>query len=241
MIRGYHITGTVSNSSLHTVDGVDVSAIPQDPTLDSYYGYTGDTSPGSFSILVPPGHYTLHFAGDDESVTSLYLNGCYNSAATGHYTVDCSDASDLNVTTDTNLYVTLISGTVVGGKVTNGHGQGLADLQISMVSTSPAYSVTTTTDSIGNYSVAVLPGGSYSIEVTDSLGLYADGFYCSTCTGAFTLSAGARTLLDVASTPISNLNMTIPSLPDAPTKVVPSCCSSTGHRQTATPLRSCRP
>jgi len=88
---GYQISGKVYGSE-GPLEGVDVSASQAEG------GYTPDdattAADGSYDFRVPAGSYTLGFG---DSGDSTYLNGFYESGASGNFTTDEEDATAIPV------------------------------------------------------------------------------------------------------------------------------------------------
>jgi hypothetical protein len=174
---GYSISGTVSGSDGPGLAGikVDISCMTADLTND-FVCDLGETSMDGGSYMIGgllAGSYKVRFS--DPSGT--YVDGFYG--ATG-FTADPDEAAVVSVPPATTLNVVMPLGVHLSGRVTDPHGNGLPNMQVSVNIDSgrgPGPSFGGPTGPNGFYSLAVLPG-TYTVNVQDfSTGTYLGGCY----------------------------------------------------------------
>jgi hypothetical protein len=195
---GRHISGTVTGPG-----GMPVSAIFVEVWSSTFdiWMYTG--LDGTYSLMVPAGTYTVHFADWSDA----YLSGYYSSSGfqvlqylATPVTVGTSDVTGINVQLQTGH---TISGTVTG----TGDGP-LGNISVRTFCIAgdqgpSTYCDSTTTASDGTYSLRVT-AGSYKLEFDDNNGTYVTGYYSS---NGFTTDLGAATPVTVGASDVAGINV----------------------------------
>jgi len=195
-----HIVGTVTNTSAHTLAGIDIDVLDSDGYAVNSKTTDGD---GKYSAAVPPGTYTLAVTDG----TDLYASGYYNSGTGFTYFPDQATTVIVGSGGDTTVDEMLPLAVHITGKVTRNGVAGLAD--ITVYADGSSYSNYGYTDGSGNYSLAVAPG-SYTVSFEDDSGTYAFGYYSTTTTPHFVYDASAASAVAVSSSGDETANVTLP-------------------------------
>jgi hypothetical protein len=153
MLLGLHISGTV-----YEPDGItplpNINIAPHSATFG--WGWTTATdNNGNYTLAVLPGDYTVSF----NDLSSTYVNGCYDSGASGNFTADLSQCTAVTAgAANINVELPLAAGyTPQGGGVavtpaTTG-GPSPVALTFDNVSSPGTTTLTTST------TAPALPGG----------------------------------------------------------------------------------
>jgi hypothetical protein len=192
-----HISGTVSVPGGQGLAGIDVSVFDAD-------GFVRDVvtgSDGSYSIKVVPGRYTVGFYDD----SNVRAPGWYSTSG---FTTDEYAASELNVTAAgvTGIDVSIPVSVVLSGKVSKAGGTGLPYVEVDVYSGDSYYGYVMT-NSNGTFAMALGPG-SYSFWFYDWTGAYAPGWYSTT---GYTSNSVAASHINVSSSNVNGINLTLPS------------------------------
>ena len=200
----YPISGTVTDAHGDPLPGISLEADGADGSIRT--GTSPSASDGSYSLMVPPGDYTVIF--QDDSYT--YVPGCYatdgftaNANACSTVTISAGGVSGINVTLPLAQH---ISGTVYGPDGTT----PLADVGPINVQVNYPNWFGTRTRPDGTYTLAVLPGV-YALGFNDDTATYVGGFYDSNSPGNyFTVDQNAGTPVDVTTADASEINVAMP-------------------------------
>jgi hypothetical protein len=151
LATGGIISGTVTNSGGGGIGSVNISV--QD--TPSHWVQGGQTkTDGTYSVMVPQGSYKVWFGAPQGS---YYLSQWYNNKAS----FETGDPVNVATNGTTTANVTLVTGGIISGTVTNSGG-GIANVGIGVndLSNHGVQGCQTNTD--GTYSVAV-PAGTYKV------------------------------------------------------------------------------
>jgi outer membrane protein assembly factor BamB len=159
---GLHIRGTVRDSNGTPLENVTVAA-----SNGAWYHTDKD---GAYSLVVPPGSYTVSID-----------NGCYSAIVLpGHFT-DTGACTSLTLTDSdvTGIDMAMFARANIQGTVTGPDGP-LANVTVSVGDWGPGdFGAETVTDGDGNYSISVLQDASYTVSFHDNSGAYVDVCYRS--------------------------------------------------------------
>ena len=173
---GGKISGTVVNSSGVAISGVSVRAY--DAVTNSVVGTVATTgTTGSYTITgLSTGAYKVRF-NVNGSGTGLY----YSRRVSGDG-LDLNHATSIAVSapaTVTGIDVTLPAAGAISGKVTNESGtavSGVTVIPYFSVTDTEVWSMRSTTDASGNYTIGGLDPGSYKIQFSNTATLQG-GYY----------------------------------------------------------------
>jgi len=145
----FTVTGVVRNEAGAGLSNVDLDFIDRCTGDSVFLVNDKTTADGSYSIVVNPGTYDIHYTPPAGS------------------TVAGTERKDYTVAADANLgTTTLHPGRLVSGTVRNASGAGIAGVDLKFVDLATgdkAYFTKDSTSATGAYSVRVLPG-SYDLE-----------------------------------------------------------------------------
>lgn len=172
---GGTISGTVTDSAGAGLTGVSVNII--DASTGNYVNVNwGSTdSSGHYAIVgIPDGIYKVQFNGSSGYIctTSSFFPICSGSPTTGYSDIWYDTASDSTTATAvtiaqhstvSNVNALLSQAGGISGTVTNSVGRGISGVTVEIYDPSTNNSVTTSTDSLGNYTAAGLKTGSYKV------------------------------------------------------------------------------
>lgn len=181
-----HIAGRVSGP---TGDGIAWAGVYACPATGGSCRYGHADAAGMYAMGgLTPGSYRIQFYDPDR----VYASGYYSAAG---FTSDPAAATLVTVPPDaTGVNVTLPLGSTIRGSVVVSGGR-LTDASVTACPTSGVglcgYGWTGST---GRYVIAGLAPGSYRLEVVDTGGRYASGYYAAT---GFTPDPAAATPLVV--------------------------------------------
>jgi hypothetical protein len=196
---GLKISGTVTGPS-----GTPLADIELTTNWEWPWTWTVTGSDGTYSLAVPAGSYTVTIY--DPSGT--YVGGCYDSSSSSGFSdqgactpvsVTNQDVSGIDVTMPLALHIT--------GTVTGPDGAPLAN--ISVGAQEGNYNANASTGSDGTYSLAV-PAGSYTVWFNDPNANYVRGCYSSSSSSGFTTDQGACASVDVTTSGVSGVDVTMP-------------------------------
>jgi hypothetical protein len=204
MPLGVHISGHVTNASGAPIGNVNVNA-----NSDNFGNGTNTDSDGNYSLTVLPGQsYQISF----QDSSSTYVDGCYSSG--GFSAGDSHPCASVTVgSADViGLDVTMPLGVRISGTFTGPDGQPIANMWVQASAVNFSFNPWTNTAPDGTYSIAVLPGASYSISFNryDVISTYPDGCYSSTSSGGFTADGNACTPIAVGTTGATGINVQMP-------------------------------
>ncbi len=202
------IKGKVTKAGGVGLSGIDVYA-SVDSSSNGYYNSASTAADGTYSVTVDPGTYTLNFS----DYSDTYGNGYYS---TGGFTYSSSGASPVAVSSAdvTGKNVTLPLAVHIKGKVTKAGGVGLSRIAVLVNFSSNGIYNYAYSAADGTYSVAVAPGGTYTLFFRDYSGIYGSGYYS---TGGFTYSSSGASPVTVSSADVTGKNVTLPLAPAAST------------------------
>jgi hypothetical protein len=206
MPTGVHISGTISTTAPGGLGGnIPVDACST--TIDVCFWAPTDDE-GHYTLPVLRGDKYILEAGFEGSTVAF---GYYDSAASGHFTANLEEASEITVgTTDiTGIDVVLPPSVQIGGTITGSSSTALSGINVSVCSKVGPPCYTMTTEMHGYYWVAVAPGYDYVVEVDDPSGTYASGFYEQGATNSYTADVNAATVLDLSGGDLTDVNVTL--------------------------------
>jgi hypothetical protein len=159
---------------------------------------------------LPPG--TVYLKPWTNNSSNAYMLDWWSQSGS---TSSCSNAGPVTITagqTTGPLAFTLIEGSKITGKVTNGAGTGLPDLSVAAYTGSPCGQTSqvayANTDSNGDYSLVIPPATPYYVRVNDyNTRSYMQSWW-NNGTGSTNCSA-ATTLTGTLGTPVQNINFTM--------------------------------
>jgi hypothetical protein len=154
------ISGKVTDGKGKALTNVQVTVF----NLSGFAVTTGFTnSSGEYTIGgLPTGSYKVGFTREP------YLTQYYS----GKYSLAEADAVSAAVdSTHSGIDATMHEGGKISGKVTDGHGNALAGIQVTILSLAGRRTgvVSAMTNSSGEYTVAGVPAGSYTVEFSSPL------------------------------------------------------------------------
>jgi protocatechuate 3,4-dioxygenase beta subunit len=196
---GAFITGTVKDTAGSTMANVGVWV-----STSGYRTQTVTTSTGTYSIDVLAGHsYRIEYSGLDTFIDAYYCSTC-----TGKATIDYSAGTDLEVDANVgNVNVTLPTGYLIRGTVTDKAGHGVPNLEVQPVGGDEGYGWQLTSAD-GSF-VLDLDPGVFTVLVRGDSG-HLGGYYCSTCTGKFTLDNKAAATITITNKDVTGINIQLP-------------------------------
>jgi len=192
-----HIKGTVSHASVG-LPNIEVDVWATDGTL---YDGIFTAADGTYSIELPAGSYQIGFYDSSKTFGSGYLGAAgftYDTTAEKTVTVAAADVTGQDVVLPTALHIS--------GNVTDGSA-ALSGITVELYSAGlrTAY---TTTNTTGDWSMAVVPGTSYQLHYVDPLQARQPGWLGSS--GFTTVAASAKN--EVATTlDITGQNVALPA------------------------------
>jgi hypothetical protein len=203
-----HITGKVTNSAGAGISGILISY--HSDLLKSGYSATSAVG-GTYSVTVTPSaSYTLQVYDSSDT----YIEGYYDSAASGHWTADFGAVTAINVGSAniTGINLTMPTGVHIRGTLSTTSPYGLSG-------GSDVFACSTTIDacflafsgSDGVYSVPVPRNDSYIVAVGPGMnGTLADGYYDSGASGHFAADISTATVVPVATSDVTGIDVTLP-------------------------------
>ena len=200
-----HISGTVETSGGAAAVGLEVDIYDADS--QALWDWATTDSNGAYSIVVVPGDYVV--GTWDESLTDP--NGYWT--ATG-FTQDPLLAGTVGVTNrDVSIDIRFPIAHLLSGTVTDAYGSAAEGIEAWVFNSqgNPLMPMAAT-DQHGYYALLVL-SGSYFVGYHDPGGMLASGFWDG---DGFTANPDEAALVAVAAD-VPNLDVKIPSIPDAPT------------------------
>jgi hypothetical protein len=174
-VTTYTVSGTVYGAGgSPALAGVHVSV----QFAPNTYSTTTDGN-GHYTVTgVPQGTYGEYFTATPDP----YLNGCYDSNASSHFSISAGACTDFSVNANvTGLDVDLDVGVHITGNVVNTSDVALSGITAEAYITG-GYQGWATTDVNGNYSVVIPPNppSPYKVAFSDTSGTYMVGYYDTT-------------------------------------------------------------
>jgi hypothetical protein len=153
--NGFFLFGTVRNPALQPIAGIDIDIRDQVTDVKLFVPHDNSDATGFYSVVVPAGTYKVLFRPNPS--TSLPVRVFENTV----------------MTQDRNLDCTLQSGVRLFGTATDPGHDPLAGVSLEVfnaVSGIKVWTFGSSSDQLGNYQVALLPGLSYRLEYSGPSG-----------------------------------------------------------------------
>jgi Carboxypeptidase regulatory-like domain len=197
---GWAIKGTVTGTGGSPLANASISLKPLN--ADYFYPWTATASDGTYTASVAPGIYSVRV----EDPSGTFLNGYYNSASSGHFTLDSTQATPVDAGSSdvTGISVQLGTGHNVQGIVTGSGGTPLAGVEVDVYSN--GYYGFGSTQANGSWSVDV-PSGVYSVAFWGVPQPYVDGYYDSGSPGSYSIERNSATQVSVGSSDVAGINV----------------------------------
>jgi hypothetical protein len=193
------IAGTVTDTSIHAIEGIEVCAYEQSPEgIGEGFGCTTTDSNGEYTISgLTSGEYKVEFSSPFNS-TLNYIAQYYDGKSSA------SEATAVPVaagSTTRNIDAELKEGGRVKGKVTDASSKEvIAGIEVCAFSASTESVGCARTDSGGEYTVSGLASGEYKVEFSASFSgelnfitQYYDGKSSASEAAAVSVTAGSTT------------------------------------------------
>jgi hypothetical protein len=208
---GHTISGKITRQSNGTVVvGASVSAFGS-----AGFSFATTNSTGDYVLkALPNGSYTVYVS----TASTLHLrDGYFTTANVNHFTLLASGATQIVIsgTNATGKYMKLPADPAthsISGKITRATG-GAALVGAHVTASGSAGTISATTNSLGNYTIAGLFPGSYILVVEPPSGVnLQSGCYLSTnATTHFTANCGAATHLTISTVNLTGKNVALPN------------------------------
>jgi len=167
LVAGATIKGSIRGPSNNVIEGLSVTAYTD---AGRYAGSTRTDAKGNYSLTgLRAGSFALQF---QEYNSGIYLSEWYQDKTTRESANLIAVTAGQTVTASTAV---LATGASVSGKVTNASKTGIANVSVRVGNSSR--SANATTDANGNYEVAGLVAGTYSVYFSDPSKSYLDQYW----------------------------------------------------------------
>jgi hypothetical protein len=207
---GHTISGKITRQSNGTVVvGASLFAYGS-----AGFSFATTNATGDYVLkALPNGSYTMSVS----TPPALHLrDGYFTTANANHFTLLASGATQIVIsgTNATGKYMKLPADPAthsISGKITRASG-GTALVGAHVTASSSAGSSSATTNSLGNYTIAGLFPGSYTLVVVPPSAVnLQSGCYLSTNTIHFTANCGAATHLTISTVNLTGKNVALPN------------------------------
>ncbi len=180
------MAGTIINGNIAGLNNgegacIGAYALPGTDTcmLDNRYDGNWPDNSGNYSLVVPPGKYVLEFSPDcDVNSNNLIAEFWTN----GGGATDCADAESFDLVANDIVTKDILldsQAAIISGNVTDSNDQPIGNLRVSATDfgcdSNRWYQGTT--DSNGNYSIAVPPDADYKVGTCADCNNYAGGIW----------------------------------------------------------------
>ncbi len=201
------ISGTVTAlDSGEELAGITIIIMNKNEFSEKFYGTTDEN--GYYSIPVPPGeqYYVIAFPRGNNQ---LYANSFYAATAGGGNPVDIATPVDPGTS---EVDFALIPGGSIAGTVKDEYDKPISDISVKCQRTDVAngWYDWATTDGEGNYDVAGLPYGTYTISAPDApnaaIKTIEDNYWMQTQLTDIVIDAGTpdRTAVNLSLQPVDH-------------------------------------